>query len=158
MEIIDILVEYASGMTIADRAALLPDSGEVCLSERLAVLLREFSMTEAPPRVSATIRGRTVTLDQGVDGNFIVPKGGLESAPVPVWWLRVLQALTPKAKDQWQQFGRFMHTLSAASLIGAIGFWHSTSSWTASNILSEVNLLLAFVITYYEGMVSMKGA
>ncbi|MGY6123684.1 hypothetical protein ACW9YQ_34185 (plasmid) [Paraburkholderia strydomiana] len=158
MEIIDILVEYASGMTIADRAALLPDSGEVCLSERLAVLLREFSMTEAPPRVSATIRGRTVTLDPAVDGSFIVPKGALEPAPVPVWWLRVLQALTPKNKDQWQQFGRFMHTLSAASLIGAIGFWHSTSSWTASNILSEVNLLLAFVITYYEGMVSMKGA
>ncbi|HEX7934164.1 MAG TPA: hypothetical protein VF573_13975 [Paraburkholderia sp.] len=158
MEIIDIRVEYASGMTIADRAAFLPDLGEVCLSERLAALVREFAMTEAPPKVSATIRGRSVVLDQGVDGRFTMPKGASELLPVPVWWLRVLQASIPKTKDQWQQFGRFMHTLSAASLIGAIGFWHSTSSWTASNILSEVNLLLAFVITYYEGMVSMKGA
>jgi hypothetical protein len=157
MEIIDIFVEYASGITITDRATFVPHLGEVCVSGRLAALVREFGLTEAPPKVSATIRGHTVTLDQGVGGNFSVPEGAMEPLPEPAWWLRILQAFVPQSTEQRQQFGRLTHTLSAASLIGAIGFWHSTSSWTTSNILSEVNLVLAFVITYYEGMVSMKG-
>jgi hypothetical protein len=157
MEILDIRVEYASGMTITDRANLIPELAEVCASERLTSLIREFAVTEAPPRISATIRGRSVELEQGVGGNFMVPKGALESLPQPAWWLRILQAFVPQTRDQRQQFGRLMHTLSAASLIGAIGFWHSTSTWTTGNILSEANLVLAFVITYYEGMVSMKG-
>jgi hypothetical protein len=157
MEIIEIRLEYASGMTVTDRATFVPDLAEICTSERLASLVREFSVTEAPAKVSATIRGQLIELDQRVGGNFSVPKGALESPPEPGRWLRGLQAFVPQTKDQRQQFGRLMHTLAAASLIGAIGFWHSTSSWTASNILSEVNLVLAFLITYYEGMVSMKG-
>jgi hypothetical protein len=97
-------------------------------------------------------------LELGAGNNFMVLKGTLESLPQPAaWWLRILQAFVPQTRDQRQQFGRLMHTLSAAALIGAIGFWHSTSAWTGGNILSEANLVLAFVITYYEGMVSMKG-
>jgi hypothetical protein len=157
METLDIRVEYASGMTITDRAVLIPEKAEVCPSERLASLLREFAVTEAPPRVSATIRGQAVELEQGVSGHLVVLASALESRSEGQWWLRVLQAFVPQTRDQRQQFGRLMHTLSAASLIGAIGFWHSTSVWTFANILSEVNLVLAFVITYYEGMVSMKG-
>lgn len=158
MEILDIRVAFASGMTITDRATFIPELAEVCPSERLASVLREFALTEAPPQISATIRGHSVELESGVGGNLIVPQDALDLSPVPsAWWLRILKAFVPQTKDQRQQFGRLMHTLSAASLIGAIGFWHSTSSWTAGNILSEVNLFLAFVITYYEGMVSMKG-
>ncbi|CAG4913756.1 hypothetical protein [Paraburkholderia gardini] len=157
MEVIDIFVEFASGITITDRAMFVPDLREVCVSERLAAVIREFAMTEAPPRITATIAGHTIALDQGASGNFFAPEGSEHPAGKSAWWLRLLQALVPQTKDQRQQFGRLMHTLSAASLIGAIGFWHSTSVWTAGNILSEVNLVLAFVITYYEGMVSMKG-
>ena len=157
MEILDIRVEYASGFTIIDRAILIPELFEVSTSERVASVMREFALTEAPPRVSVTIRGQSVELEQGVGGHFVVPEGAFESGSGCRWWLRVLRGFVPQTRDQRQQFGRLMHTLSAASLIGAIGFWHSTSVWTFANILSEANLVLAFVITYYEGMVSMKG-
>lgn len=157
MEAIDIFVEFASGITITDRAMFVQDLREVCVSQRLAAVIREFSLTEAPPRITATIRGHTVSIDQSASGGFFAPPATPESLPDRAWWLKALRAFVPQTTEQRQQFGRLMHTLSAASLIGAIGFWHSTSAWTVSNVLSEANLVLAFVITYYEGMVSMKG-
>ncbi|WP_176060283.1 hypothetical protein [Paraburkholderia sp. BCC1876] len=157
MEIIDIVVEYPSGLTITDRATLISELRQACISERLATVLREFAVTEAPPKITTSIAGLTVVLDQTVGGYLTVPETSPQPSQHSSWLLRRLRAFVPESKDQRQQFGRLMHTLSAGSLIGAIGFWHSTSDWTPGNILSEVNLFLAFVITYYEGMVSMKG-
>jgi hypothetical protein len=98
MEILDIRVEYASGFTIIDRAILIPELFEVSTSERVASVMREFALTEAPPRVSVTIRGQSVELEQGVGGHFVVPEGAFESGSGCRWWLRVLRGFVPQTK------------------------------------------------------------
>ncbi|SDR54589.1 hypothetical protein SAMN05443245_7462 [Paraburkholderia fungorum] len=159
MEIIEVSVEYPSGLVITDRATLITGLDQVCISERLGSIIREFSTSEAPPVYAGRAAGRSVTLHANPDGTLKFEgewvdvaendQGGL--------WSRLGAMINAPTRDQRQQFGRFMHTLSAASLIGAIGFWHSTTSWTTGNILSEANLILAFVLTFYVGMVSMNG-
>ena len=53
MEVIDIFVEYASGITITDRATFVPDLGEVCVSNRLVALVREFALTKGSVPLTA---------------------------------------------------------------------------------------------------------
>jgi len=156
MELIDISVEYPSGMTITDRATLVTELRQVCVSERLGALLRELSVTEAPPLVTGVIGGRRTILDASTDGTFHASPDAT-TVDAGTFWSRAFDLVNSPTREQRQQFGRFLHTLSAASLIGAIGFWHSTTQWTPGNILSEVNLLLASVLTFYRGMVSMNG-
>ncbi|TDN59044.1 hypothetical protein [Paraburkholderia sp. BL10I2N1] len=156
MEIVDIFVEYASGMTITDRATFVEDLQVVQPSERLAAILREFSASEAPPVVSAMLNGGPVRLDARVDGSFSVtparleqkkPRTGFISAHVGHAW----------TKDQRQQFGRFAHTLSAASIVGAVGYWHSTQVWTFTAVFDVAILFVWFVLLFYAGMDTMNG-
>ncbi|MGF6915926.1 hypothetical protein [Paraburkholderia sp. 40] len=155
MEIVDILVEYPSGMTISDRASYMRDASQVYPSERLQALLREFSVSEAPPAVSAVIDGTTMQLDSRIDGTFSVGDEiatGRDSA-VKV----LLQPFLDPSNDQRQQFGRFCHTLAAAAFLGAVGVWHSTQAWTAADIKLEVSLVASFMLTFVQGMISIKG-
>ncbi|MDQ7979949.1 hypothetical protein QYH69_22160 [Paraburkholderia sp. SARCC-3016] len=157
MEIVEIFVEYPSGMTITDRASFSRDADQVYPSERLQAVLREFSITEAPPAVSAAIDGVNVQLDARTDGNFsvgvpiVVPNDESTGDRKPV---RLGKAWS---KDQRQQFGRFCHALTVASLAGFVGYWHSTSSWTAAAILNEAALAAIIVLTFIVGMDSMNG-
>jgi hypothetical protein len=155
MEIIDIFVEYPSGMTIADRASYLREADQVFPSERLQAFLREFSMTEAPPAVSAIIGAEILRLDSRTDGCFSVgetlPKNQAGRAPV-----RLFQPFTDPTENQRQQFGRFCHTLAAAAFLGAVGAWHLTQQWTPESITLEISLVLSFVLTFLRGLHSMK--
>lgn len=156
MEIIDIFVEYPSGMTISDRASLLRESGAVYPSERLQAVLRDFSLSEAPPAVSAVVDGATVCLDNRSDGSF---ETGETLVPIVAAGIvfRLLQPFTDPTRDQRQQFGRFCHAIATAAFLGAVGIWHSTQIWTLENVRLEVSLVLGFVITFVRGMHSMKG-
>jgi hypothetical protein len=157
MEIIKIKVEFPGGLTITDSATWREREGQVCVSERLKQVLRELDVTEAPPVVTATCRGQTVLMEVTSGGDFRfksgqivrqVPKGVLE---------QFRQIVVQPSKDQRQQFGRFLHTLSAGATIGAIGFWHSTTKWNVANDFSIGSLCIAAVILFYLGIVSMDG-
>ncbi|WP_454875580.1 hypothetical protein [Paraburkholderia xenovorans] len=156
MEIVEIVVEYPSGMTISDRASYLRDAGQVYPSERLQAVIREFSISEAPPAVSVVIDGATVQLDSKIDGTFAVGNpvvGEQEDSLISL----LLQPLLNPTKDQRQQFGRFCHTLAAAAFLGAVGVWHSTQVWTLSEVKLEASLVAGFVLTFIQGMISIKG-
>ncbi|MEM5440574.1 hypothetical protein, partial [Paraburkholderia diazotrophica] len=137
MEIVEIFVGYPSGMTISDRATYMRETDQVYPSQRLQTLLREFSVSEAPPAVSAVIDGATVQLDSRVDGGFSVGDAigvvGKEDGFIGL----VLQLFLNPTKDQRQQLGRFCHTLAAAALLGAVGVWHSTQVWTLADVKLE---------------------
>ncbi|MPW08351.1 hypothetical protein GCT19_22215 [Paraburkholderia sp. CNPSo 3155] len=156
MEIVEIQVEYPSGMTISDRASYLREMEQVYPSERLLGILREVCVTEAPPAVSALIDGATVRLDARTDGSFGISetlrRSGAEGVVV-----RLLQPFTDPTKDQQQQFGRFCHTIAAAAFLGAVGVWHSTQEWTLESIKLEASIILGLMITFVRGMHSMKG-
>ena len=159
MEIVEITVEYPSGMVVTDQATFLREHQQVNASERLASVLREFSATEAPPVVTARIDGSSRSLDHRVDGSFslseaVIPDKGGKALPkwIPI---RLGKAWS---KDQRQQFGRFCHGLTVASIVGFIGYWHSNSgSWTAAAVLNEAALAVIVVLTFIVGMDSMNG-
>jgi hypothetical protein len=156
MEIVDIVVEYPCGMTISERASYLRDADQVYLSERLQAVIREFSISEAPPAVSAVIDGATVELDIRTDGSFSVGDvigAGKEDSLIGL----LLQPFLNPTKDQRQQVGRFCHTLAAAAFLGAVGVWHSTQVWTVADVKLEASLVASFVLTFIQGMISIKG-
>lgn len=156
MEIVDIVVEYASGMAISDRVSYLRDADQVYPSERLQAVMREFSISEAPPAVSAVIDGVTVQLDWTTDGIFSVGDViGCRREDSLIG--RVLQPFLDPTKDQRQQLGRFCHTLAAAAFLGAVGVWHSTQVWTLVDVKLEASLVASFVLTFIQGMISIKG-
>jgi hypothetical protein len=157
MQIVDVLVEFTSGVTISDRGTFLVGSARVQVSAQMADVLRLLSDAGLPPKVTARINGEVMPLEPDGIGMFRIAKTGVGGdRPIRFWWVLATLVKFP-TRDQRQQFGRFMHTLSAAALIGAIGLWHSTSNWTATSIQNEINLFLAFVVTFYAGMVSMNG-
>jgi hypothetical protein len=157
MEIVDIVVEYPSGLSIKDRATFIADLDQVCISERLAFVIQHLAQSESPPKASARGPHCSLQLEARVDGTFHVASKWADRPDKIGLWAELVEMVKWPTRDQRQQFGGFMHTLSAAALIGAISFWHTTSSWSVFNILSEVNLVLAFVLTLVVGMVSMNG-
>jgi hypothetical protein len=55
-------------------------------------------------------------------------------------------------KDQRQQNGRFLHTLSASSIGGAVGYVHSRSSWDLPTVIGAISLAaVGLVLWYMEG-------
>jgi hypothetical protein len=156
MEIIEIFIEYPSGMTIRDRASYLRDVEQVYPSERLQAVLREFSISEAPPSASALIDGADVRLDSRTDGSFSVGETLQQVRPEGLIG-PLLQAFIDPTKDQRQQFGRFCHTIAAAAFLGAVGVWHSTQDWTVESVKLEASLVLGFVVTFIRGMHSFRG-
>ena len=113
-------------------------------------------MSEAPPAVSAMIDGASVQLDVRVDGNFSVIANTNEPNRIRTGLIATHfgHAWT---KDQRQQFGRYVHTLSAASIVGAVGYWHSTQLWTVSAVFNVAMLCVWFVLLFYADMDSMNG-
>lgn len=154
MKIISVVVEFATGMEITDGASLDPDSMTVHISDRLRRVLRDPESTEPPPRITAQVDDSRVPVISS-DGQFIVRESVARSAPrSPRSFRRFGHAWS---KEQRQQFGRFSHTLSAASIVGAVGYWHSTGTWTISAVLNEAVLVFLFVILFLRGMDSMNG-
>lgn len=156
MEIVDLVVEYPSGLSISDRATYVADLKIVHPSMRLAMILLELDATEAPPTAFAVFDGGEVELEAQLDGTFQVTGEVPETVPVETGFIATLLARA-WTKDQRQQFGRFAHTLSAASLVGAIGYWHSTDDWSLHASLSVAFLIVACVILFVQGMKSMNG-
>jgi len=156
MEIVEIRIEFPSGITFTDRASYSADAGQVYPSERLRSVLREFSASEAPPVASAVIDGATVLLDSTTDGSFARAETKGDGSKRSLMAIFLQPFLTP-TKDQRQQIGRFLHTLAAAACLGAVGVWHSTSVWTLADIKLEASLIGAFVLTFVQGMIAIKG-
>ncbi|TGP40256.1 hypothetical protein EN871_28950 [bacterium M00.F.Ca.ET.228.01.1.1] len=156
MEIIEIRIDYPSGMSITDRASYLADAGHVYPSERLQAVLREFCISEAPPVASAVIDGANVQLDSTTDGSFKRGETKADGSKRSLMAILLQPFLTP-TKDQRQQIGRFLHALAAAACLGAVGVWHSTSVWTFAEIKLEASLVGAFVLTFVQGMIAIKG-
>ncbi|MEI7298288.1 hypothetical protein SB783_34815 [Paraburkholderia sp. SIMBA_009] len=157
MEIIEIKIAFPGGLTITDSATWREKDGQVYVSERLKQVLRELDTTEAPPAVTATCRGQSVSMEPTSSGDFRF-KSGLIIRQLPKGVLAQFgQIAMQPSKDQRQQIGRFLHTLSAGATIGAIGFWHSTTQWSLANDFSVGSLCIAAVILFYFGIVSMDG-
>jgi hypothetical protein len=78
-------------------------------------------------------------------------------ANAPFGFRRFLHPIALPTKDQRQQNGRFMQTLSAASIVGAVGYAHSAVRWDLPTLLNTASLALLGVVLWYAGLLAMKG-
>ncbi|MCP3712299.1 hypothetical protein M3I54_36065 [Paraburkholderia sp. CNPSo 3274] len=154
MDIVTVVVQYAGGLEISEGATLDPVTGVVHVSERLQQLLRECDTTESPPRLTVLVGGARHLL---IRDRAEFKLGEAVSTTIPRTVIPFSRFGHTWNKEQLQQFGRFVHTLSAASIVGAIGYWHSTTNWTLAAVLSEAVLVFAFVVLFLRGMDSMNG-
>ncbi|WP_246530345.1 hypothetical protein [Paraburkholderia podalyriae] len=87
--------------------------------------------------------------------------GGTHRVKVPVelqqGFEQVLRAVLYPSKDQRHQNGRYMHTLSAASIGGAVGYVHAAAALDMPTILGAVGLGALGILLWYGGLVAMKG-
>jgi hypothetical protein len=152
---VNVTVKFPSGMTVTEAASYAVTQQCVFVSARLTAILREFNATEAPPMISAVIDGEFCLLEHRANDTL----GVMAVDTNDRFRLRrqLVQVVRRPSRDQRQQFGRFLHTLSTAAFIGAIGLWHATTEWTWANVLNEADLVLAFVLSFVIGMISMDG-
>ncbi len=67
------------------------------------------------------------------------------------------RAIIEPHKDQRQQYGRFAHTLSAAALIGLVGYFKSVQTWSLLAAWEIFCLLIGSVVLFVVGAVLSKG-
>ncbi|KVR82494.1 hypothetical protein [Burkholderia vietnamiensis] len=156
MEIVDLVVEFPSGLSISDRATYDADSKIVHPSTRLATIMQDLGDSEAPPTTYAVIGGVEIEVALRIDGTFAVQGEIVEPEPQRTGFVGRLFG-HEWTKEQRQQYGRFAHTLSAASLVGAVGYIHATNDWTARAGLRLAFLIVSCVVLFIEGIKSMNG-
>ena len=153
MKLAKVKIEYSSGTTIVDRATLDPATGQVHLAPRLLGLLSKMDESECSPAFSLEYRGHVLPVTPVVNGGYVV---SLPTDPPP-GIRQILHAIATPAKDQRQQNGRYLHTLSAASIGGTVGYVHSASSWDLSTVVGASILASLGVVLWYAGYHAMKG-
>ncbi|WP_155887954.1 hypothetical protein [Cupriavidus sp. WS] len=73
------------------------------------------------------------------------------------WSKGIYNALFNPSKDQRLQYGRFLHTLSAASLVGAITYTSGHAAWASGEIANATLLFAGAVVLFCIGAVLSQG-
>lgn len=153
MKIARVKVEYTCGLTLVERATLEVGSGQVHLPPRLVALLHKMEETEVFPVLSVEYNGHVPPVAVSETGGYVVNIPAESGSAVR----RLLHSIAYPSKDQRQQNGRFLHTLAAASIGGAVGYAHSAASWDLQTIVGTASLAGLGVLLWYAGFEAMKG-
>ncbi|KMZ13829.1 hypothetical protein BHUM_02019 [Candidatus Burkholderia humilis] len=153
MKLARVKVEYTCGLMLTDRVSLDVTSGIVSIPPRLTQLMDLMDQTECLPAFSLDYEGYALPVSLQTDGVFVVsvprdPRPGLRSR---------LYAIANPSKDQRQQNGRYLHTLSAASIGGAVGYAHSSAIWDWQTAFGTAALVVLGVVLWHAGFLHMKG-
>ena len=152
MKLAKVKIEYSSGTTIMDRVTLDPTTGQVHLAPRVHGLLCKMEESECSPSFTLEYMGYILPVTN-VGGRYAVtipagPRAG---------WRQIVHAIKTPTKDQRQQNGRLLHTLSAASIVGAVGYAHSAASWDLLTAVNTIALAALGLVIWYCGYFNMKG-
>jgi hypothetical protein len=153
MKLARVKVEYTCGLVLMDGASLDVASGVVSIPPRLSRLMTMMQETECSPAFSLEHKGYVLPVSPEADGTYVVsvpldPGPGLRNR---------LYAIANPSKDRRQQNGRYLHTLSAASIGGAVGYVHSSAAWDWTAAFSTAAFVGLEVILWYAGCLHMKG-
>lgn len=99
-------------------------------------------------------KGYKVPLLHAVDSRY---KLDVEHATSERWVARLSDAFRQPSKDQMQAYGRYCHTLSAASAVGFAGYAAGTSAWTSSTVINAACLLTGAAVLFAIGAIFSKG-
>jgi hypothetical protein len=153
MKLAKVKIEYSSGTTIVDRVTLDPTTGQVHLAPRVLWLLGKMEESERAPSFTLEYKGYVLPVTAHPDGTYVVP---IPRDMGPGLGDR-LYAIANPSKDQRQQNGRYLHTLSAASIGGAVGYAHSSAAWDGPTVVGTAALVGLGVVLWYAGFLHMKG-
>jgi hypothetical protein len=109
--------------------------------------------TEVFPVFSVEYNGHVLPVVVSETGGYLVHIPAESGSAVR----RLLHSIAFPSKDQRQQNGRFLHTLAAASIGGAVGYAHSAASWDLQTIVGTASLAGLGVLLWYAGFEAMKG-
>jgi hypothetical protein len=154
MRVIKVKVEYTSGLVLTDRVIVIPNTGELEFPPRLIALLNDLAKAECSPAITVSFGGNTLNVERSQDGGFKVK---IPSRPDRTAWQRLKKSLSVPTKDQRQQNARYMHTLSASALAGAVVLWHSLSSWNIGSIGNLTSLVVIAVVLWFVGFRLING-
>ncbi len=152
MKLAKVKVEYTGGTTITERVTLDPATGQVTLPPRLHALLKAMDETECSPAFGLEYGGHILSVVAS-DGTY---KVSIPEEATP-GFRQVLNAILYPSKDQRQQNGRYMHTLSAASIGGAVGYVHAAPMLDLQTVVGAAGLGALGVLLWYGGLLAMKG-
>jgi hypothetical protein len=153
MKLATVKVEYTCGLTLTDRVTLDVTTGELQLPPRLLEVMTTVGKTECSPAFSLEYLGYVLPVKNGTNGRFDV---SLPPAP-PSGFRRALHSISYPTRDQRQQNGRLLHTLAAASIVGAVGYAHAAVQWDWVAVFNTATLAGIGVILWYQGFSAMKG-
>jgi hypothetical protein len=153
MKLAKVKVEYTGGTTITERVTLDPATGKVTLPPRLHALLRTMDESECSPAFGLSYDGFTLPVSLQTDGSYAVT---IPALPQP-GFQRMVNAIAYPSRDQRQQNARYLHTLSAASLAGFVGFVHAATTANLPTVSEAVSLVVVGVVLWYVGFLAMKG-
>jgi hypothetical protein len=153
MKLATVKVEYTCGLTLTERVTLNVPTGAIELPPRLAALMDKMAETEATPAFTLEYMGYVLPVDVTEDGSYRV----LLPDAAPAGFRRIFHSIAYPTKDQRQQNGRFLQTLSAASMVGAVGYAHAAARWDMPTVLNTATLACVGVILWYQGYLAMKG-
>src|ERR1700688_2190694 len=132
MKLATVKVEYTCGLTLTDRVTLNVSTGELHLPPRLTEVMAAVGKSECSPAFSLEYLGYVLPVEVGPNGSFDV----LLPSTSPSSFKRVIHSIVYPTQDQRQQNGRFLQTLSAASLVGAVGYVHAAAQWDLQTALN----------------------
>lgn len=158
MQIVAIIVKDASGMTISDRGTFTAQDSRVQVSPGLARVMQMFAHARVPPTVCAYVDGHLMRL-MHLEGDMFLVAGAepADSRGHRAFWRDFVRLVQSPGREQRRQFGRYMHTLAAASIVGAVAYCYASPYGSAVNLVNEANLLLAALVSLYAGLVAMNG-
>ncbi len=153
MKLATVKVEYTCGLTLTDRVTLNVASGEIHLPPRLIAVMAKMDESECSPAFSLEYLGYVLPVEVGPNGSFDV----LLPPTLSSGFKRVIHSIVYPTKDQRQQNGRFLQTLSVASLVGAVGYVHAAARWDLQTALNTATLVGFGVASWYAGFMALKG-
>jgi hypothetical protein len=153
MKLVRVKVEYSCGLTIVERATLEIGSGQVHLPPRLVGLMGKMEETEVFSVVSVEYDGHVLPVSVSQPGAFVVNIPSISASAVQ----RLLHAIAYPSKDQRQQNGRFLHTLAAAAIGGAVATLHTASISDWPSLVTVALLGMGGVLLWFVGFRCMNG-
>ena len=104
--------------------------------------------------IVAQYKGEAVPMLHVADASYRLDMQHAISEP---WSKRIAEAFRDPTKDQLQAYGRYCHTLSAASMVGFVGYAAGRPGWSATAVLNCLCLAVAAGILLAIGAAFLKG-
>jgi hypothetical protein len=142
-KIVQISLEYRSGLVVSDGAVFDPDTGLLWFSETLTESIVDRLAEEGLPFITASIDQNRVVVE--------IHRSGIELVG------RSPSTVRAHSIELRRQVGRTLHTLGVACLLGFVGVAHTVAHYNRQTVLSLIELGTLAVVFFVMGSLPFRG-